>query len=115
VRARTQRKPETVPQLEAWQRRMRSFLAAGVGGPGCATGTCHVHAAYATGEQYGEPDPPCSSCAAVMAAWGTRRVGETGYYRLPGRGLEAPAHRPQATPGALAPAQRVAVPEAVTL
>jgi hypothetical protein len=114
VRARTQRKPETVPQLEAWQRRMRGFLAAGVGGPDCETGTDHVHAAYATGEQYGEPDPPCS-CAAVMAAWVTRRVGNTGYYRLPGRGPEAPAHRPQATPGVLVPVQRVAVPEAVAL
>jgi hypothetical protein len=108
VRARTQRKPETVTQLAAWQRRMRAFLAAGVGGPDCETGTDHVQAAYATGEQYGPPNPPCSACGALMASWETRPVGDTGYHRLPGRDPEAPARRPQANPGVSVPEQRVA-------
>jgi hypothetical protein len=106
---RTQRKPETVDQLEAWSRRMNDYRRSDVGGNDCQTGTCHVQAAYAAGEGYAPPShDPCEPCAGVMATWTTRRVAGTGYRRVPRGGVERPAHRHRAQPGPVIPAQRAA-------
>ena len=102
-----QRKPESTRQAAEWSARVRRFEALGVGGANCLTGVCGVQASYSTGEGYGPPHPPCSPCADRMATWGTRRVGGTGYYRLPSRRLPGPLTTAQQVPGVCAPAGAV--------
>jgi hypothetical protein len=81
---RTQRRPQTVAQLAAWQQRWRTYSALGVGGPACKEGTCHFQAAYATGGDYGPVEGPCEPCERTMRAWGTASVVDArGYRHLP--------------------------------
>jgi hypothetical protein len=91
--------PESLGALRAWERRRRQALAVGVGGDQCETGTDAIQLAYATGEEYGIPHPPCDPCRDLMASWGTRPVGTTGYFRLPARAAHADLKGSQSIPG----------------
>lgn len=101
-----QRRPETAEQARRWQERRDTFYALGIGADACLTGVDAVQAAFATGENYGPPLPPCQPCADLMASWGTRAVGQTGYYRLPAASLPAHLTGAQAVAGVVVPAQR---------